>query len=122
LRHTNLRVVIRILVLLEQLLDLLLDDLDGAPRKALSEAALADVAHRRRDAMRPDVVVDVQCRRRDAVLVAHGVLDDEHLRDVGDLEQVPAIVRLLRLDNVGQVHELGRVRRAVDLERGAAGV
>lgn len=72
--------------------------------------------------MGPDVVVHVQRCARYGRLVLDRLLDDKHLRDVGDLEQMPVVERLLALDDVREIDELGSIRRAADLEHAAARV
>jgi len=66
--------------------------------------------------MWPDVVVNDKRILRDGRFVLDGLLHEQHLRDIGHLEQVLVVQCLLRLDDARQVDQSGGVSRPVDLE------
>lgn len=51
--------------------------------------------------MRPDIVIWVRRSGRDRRFARHRLIDDQHLRDIGDLEEVSVVIRLLGFDDVG---------------------
>ena len=91
--------------------------------------------HRRSEAAVPDVLaragfaslstarrarLGARCGPRGFSLAANAMRDDEHLRDVCNLEHLPVVERLVRLEDGGQIDELCGEERVAQAEDGAA--
>ena len=111
------------LIVVEQRLDFHLHCIDRSVVHALAEAALSHPRHGWRDAVWIYVVVVgalVGRLGRRLGLVSDRTLDKEHLRDVGNLEHLLVIERLVRLNDAWQVDELGGIQLLANVEHSAA--
>jgi hypothetical protein len=73
--------------------------------------------------MRPDEIPRIELILRDLIFRVDRIrVDDEHLADVGHLEETFTVERLLGFDDAREVDEFGRVVGAAVIEDCSAGV